>query len=81
MAMKEKNDIPKWASHLTLAQITLLAVAASAFSLLTLLAQLSDGKPTALGLALAFVSAVIALRLWRVWSLLRKTRSTWHTDS
>jgi hypothetical protein len=79
--MKENNDIPKWATRLTLAQVTLFAVAASAFSLLALLAQITGGSPTALGLALVFITAVIALRLWRVWSLLRKSRSTWHSDS
>jgi hypothetical protein len=76
----QNNDAPGWAANITLSQLTLMATTITIFGVLMLLTQITSETPTIPGLALVFVLAAIALRLWQVWFRLRKTRTTWHSN-
>jgi hypothetical protein len=77
----QNAGIPKWASKLTLAQITLIATASSVFTLFTLITQTTESDLTTFELAVVIISALITLRLWIIWSRVRRARSSWYTDS
>ncbi len=75
-----KDNLPKWAAKITLAQLTLAAFFLSAIGLSSLIAELSDERPSLPKMILPLILLGIALRLWLIWFRLKKTRTSWYTD-